>query len=141
MLFMWGFISKAPYRETDLKGAQEVPLIFCNHFEELQTTLFEVELIINNTPLIYVYTNTIETCLTTNYLLFGRQLESSNATSTEDANLTVLSVFTDKINRISNYFWNIWKHKYVVNLCETQGTTKLKIKRGKGNQTLLENFH
>ena len=83
----------------------------------------------------------METRLTTNYLLFSRQLESSNATSTEDANLTVLSAFTDKINRISNYFWNIWKRKYVVNLCETQGTTKLEIKRGKGNQTLLENFH
>ena len=27
---------------------------FCNHFEELQTVLFEVELIINNAPLTYV---------------------------------------------------------------------------------------
>ena len=36
--------------------------------------LFEVELIINNAPLIYFYANTIETCLTSNYLLFGRQL-------------------------------------------------------------------
>ena len=34
-------------------------LISCNHFEELQTMLFEVELIINNVPLIYVYPNTI----------------------------------------------------------------------------------
>ena len=41
-------------------------LVFCNHFEELRTKLFEVELIINNAPLIYVYPNTIETCLTTN---------------------------------------------------------------------------
>ena len=30
-------------------------LVFCNHFEELQTKLLEVELIINNAPLIYVY--------------------------------------------------------------------------------------
>ena len=45
-----------------------------NHFEELQTVLFEVELIINNAPLTYVYPNTIETCLTPNHLLFGRQL-------------------------------------------------------------------
>ena len=37
---------------------------FCNHFEELQTVLFEVELITNNAPLTYVYLNTIETCLT-----------------------------------------------------------------------------
>ena len=37
---------------------------FCGPFEELQTVLFEVELIINNAPLTYVYSNTIETCLT-----------------------------------------------------------------------------
>ena len=58
--------------------------IFCNHFEELQTVLFEVELIINNAPLIYVHPNTIETCYAPNmellqfhapnYFLFDRQL-------------------------------------------------------------------
>ena len=47
-------------------------LFFCNHFKELQTVLFEVELIINNAPLTYVYPNTIETCLIPNHLLFGR---------------------------------------------------------------------
>ena len=34
------------YTETDLKGARGD--IFCNHFEELETMLLEVELIINN---------------------------------------------------------------------------------------------
>ena len=36
---------------------------FCNHFEELQTELLEVELIVNNAPLTYVCPNTIETCV------------------------------------------------------------------------------
>ena len=77
---------------------------FCSHFEELQTVLFEVELIINNAPLTYVYPNTIEACLTPNHLLFGRQLlYSSNTTSTVVRNLTVLSSTTDKTNRI--IFW------------------------------------
>ena len=49
-------------------------LVFYNHFEELQTMLFEVELIVNNAPLTYVYPNTFESCLTPNYLVFGRQL-------------------------------------------------------------------
>ena len=35
--------------------------VFCNHSEELQTVLFEVELIINNAPLTYAYPNTIKT--------------------------------------------------------------------------------
>ena len=43
----------------------------CNHIEELQTVLFEVELIINNAPLRYVYPNSFETCLTPNHFLFG----------------------------------------------------------------------
>ena len=47
---------------------------FCNYFEELQTVLFEVELIINYEPLTCVYPNTIETYLPPNHLLFGRQL-------------------------------------------------------------------
>ena len=102
--------------------------------------LFEFELIINNAPLIYVYPNTIETCLTPNYLLFGRQLvSSSNTTSTEDANPTVLSSTTDKINRISNPFWDRWRHEYVIHLRETQRISKLNIKKGKGTQN-LENF-
>ena len=77
---------------------------FCNHFEELQTVLFEVELMINNAPFTYVYPNTIETCLTPNHLLLGRQLlYSSNTASTVVRNLTVFSSTIDKINRISNH--------------------------------------
>ena len=83
--------------------------------------LFEVELIINNVPLIYIYPNTIETRLTPNYLLFGRQLLlSSSTTSTVAANLTVLSSTTDRIIRNSNHFWDRWRHEYAVNLSETQ---------------------
>ena len=56
-------------------------LVFCKLFEELQTVLFELELIINNAPLTYLYPNIIETCLTSNHLLFGRQyLYSPNTT-------------------------------------------------------------
>ena len=75
-------------------------------------------------------------------MLFSRQLSlSSNTTSAVAANLTVISSTSDKINHISNHFWDRWRHKYVVNLHETQRTSKLNIKRGKGTQTLLENCH
>ena len=99
--------------------------------------LFKVALIINNAPLIYLYPNTIKTCLTPNYLLLdGQLLLSSNTTSTVAINLTVLSCTTDKINRISNYFWDS-----VVNLRETHRISKLNIKRWKGTQTVLDNCH
>ena len=102
-----------------------VTCFFCNHFEELETVLFEVELIINNKPLTYVYPNTIET---PNHLLFGIQLlYSSNTTSTVVRNLAVPSTTTDKINRISNHVLDRWRHVYVVKLRETQRTSKLNI--------------
>ena len=141
--------------EGDTRGARPHfscgYLFFCDHFEELQTVLIKVKLIINNAPLTYVYPNTIKTYLTPNHLLFGRQLLCySNTTSTVVRNLTVLSSTTDKINRISNHFWHRWRHEYVVNLRETQQASKLNINSQKlccaslwwkGAQTLLENCH
>ena len=38
---------------------QPLVVVFFNHFEELQTVLFEVELIINNASLTHVYPNYI----------------------------------------------------------------------------------
>ena len=113
---------------ADLEGARGArpPLFLCNHFEELQNMLIEVKLIINNAPLTYVYPNIIKTCLTINNLLFGRQLLFYfNTTSTVVRNITLLSGPTDKINCINNHFCNRWRHEYVVNLRETQETSKL----------------
>ena len=92
---------------------QSLAFFFCNHFKALQTVLFEVELIINNAPLTYVYPNTIETCLTPNHLLFGRQLlYSPNTTSTVVRNLTIISSPIDKINCISNHYLDKQRHQY-----------------------------
>ena len=90
--------------------------------------LIKVKLIINDALLKYVYPNTIIKYLTPNLLLFSRQLLCySNTTSTVVRNLTVLSSTTDKINHISNNFWHMWGHEYVVNLCKTQQASKLNI--------------
>ena len=97
--------------------------LFCNHFEELQTVLFEVQLIINNTPLTYFYPNTIETWLTPYHLLFGGQLlYSSNIKSTVVRNVTILSSTTDKINPISYHILDRWRHEF------TSDTTNIEIK-------------
>ena len=53
-----------------------------------------------NARLTYLYANTTETYLTPNHLLWGRQLSySSKKTS------------IDRINRVSNNFWDRWKHE------------------------------
>ena len=64
-----------------------IHLIFCDHFEELQTVFIEVKLIINNTPLTYVYPNTIKTYLTPNHLLFGIQLICCSNTASTPTNI------------------------------------------------------
>ena len=98
----------------------------------------EAKLIINNAPLTYVYPNTIKTYLTSTHLLFRRQLLCYfNTTSAVTRNLTVLSSTADKINRISNHFWYRWRHEYVVNLPETQGTSKLNINSQKNHVLLV----
>ena len=71
-----------------------ITCLFCNHFKEQQTVLFEVELIKSNVPFTYFYPNTIKICLTPRQLLY-----SSN------------TIFTDKMNRISNNFWSWWRHE------------------------------
>ena len=120
----------------NLEGAQgaraplflQSSIVFCNHFEELQTVLTEVKLVINNAPLTYVYPNTIKTCLTPNHLLFGRQLlYYSNTTSHVVRNLTVLSSTTDKTTASANHIWDRWRHEYVANLGAKQRTSKLNI--------------
>ena len=86
------------YAKADFRGSRAFPIfeITLKNYK----LLFEAELIINNAPLTYVYPNTIETCLTFNHLLFDRQLlYSTNKTS------------NDKINRISNQFWDRWRHE------------------------------
>ena len=41
----------------------------------MQTVLFQVEMILNNRPLTYVYPDEIERAQTPNHLLFGRTLQ------------------------------------------------------------------
>ena len=116
------------YRGGFRGGHSPLPL-FCDHFQELQTVVIEVKLIINNASLTCVYPNTIKTYLTLNHLLFARELLCySNTTSTVIRNLTVLSSTTDKINRFSNHFWHRWRHEYVQNLRDTPRESKLNIK-------------
>ena len=52
---------------------------------------------------------------------------------TKVRNLIVLSSTSDKINDISNHFWERWRHEYVVNLRETQRGSKLNLNVSKIN--------
>ena len=67
-------------------------------------------------------------CLIPINLLFGRKLiYFSNTISTVVKKLTVHSSTTNKVSRISNHFWDRRRYEYVINLRETQPTSKLNI--------------
>ena len=89
-------------------------------YNQIQTVLFEVEMILNNRPLTYVYPDEIKNALTPNHLLFGRTL-----TSTSDRNTPIqfstqnITAQSKKINRIINHFQDRWHKKYILNLKET----------------------
>ena len=74
-------------------------------YDEMQTVLFEVEMILNNRPFTYVYPDEIENAITPNHLLFGRTL-----TSTPDRNTPIqfraqnITAQRKKVNHIINHF-------------------------------------
>ena len=82
--------------------------------------MFEVEMMLNNCPLTYVYPNEIENALTPNHLLFGRTLFSTSDLNTPiqftPQNITAQS---KKVNRIINHFWDRWHNEFIVNLRKT----------------------
>ena len=75
-IFLSRFVDKMFAQVRNSRGrfkrgrGERVPPIFCNHLF-LPITLKKYKLINNNAPLIYVYPNTIETCLTPNYLFLA----------------------------------------------------------------------
>jgi len=89
------------------------------NYEELQTILFEVELILNNRPITYYYSDDSEECLTRNHMLFGRKL---NLFEPEPRDITTNIINSRKINNIVNHFWERWRKEYLGNLREQQKT-------------------
>ena len=88
------------------------------NYEQLYTVLLEIESILNNRPLTYIYPNDLEECVTPNHLLYGRKLNftSTNSSTAYDSHETANhQVVADIINQ----FWKRWLKEYVVNLRET----------------------
>ena len=93
-------------------------------YEELQTVLLEIENIINNRPLTYLYPCDIEQCLTPNHLLFGRRLHNqsmkdrlkSNTPSITTVKTNNYNQYHKKLINIINQFWDRWRTEYLAEL-------------------------
>ena len=64
-------------------------------FDELKVIIFEIESILNNRPLCYVYDDIDDIALTPNSLLFGRTLEQTNLVSNGEQTPTNYDITTD----------------------------------------------
>ena len=90
------------------------------NYEEMVTVLCEIEQIINNRPISYLYPTEFETCLTPNHLLFGHRLEQTSSKSSPlSVELYNISQHSANTQRIIDHFWNRWRREYVVNLRES----------------------
>ena len=63
----------------------------------MQNVLFEIEMIINNRPLIFIHPTNLQACLTSNHLLFGRMLNYISDHNTSNKNKTIQKTKTNKI--------------------------------------------
>ena len=77
------------------------------NYEQMQPVLQEIETIVNNQLLTYVYPTELETCITSNHLLFGRTLSFSNLEPAP------LKLYSSKLSNIINYLWDRWRKEYI----------------------------
>ena len=90
-------------------------------YEEVQTVLFEIEAIMNNRPITYLYPNDLDQCLTPNHLIFGRRLErKSEVRNTEITRKYDYELYHKKLSTILDHFWNRWRIEYLADLREQQ---------------------
>ena len=83
-------------------------------YNELLTVLMEIESLINNRPLTYVY-DEMEEPLTPNHLIFGRRLNSIAEKSEEPIEVTKRATY---INELLEHFWQRWSKEYLLELRE-----------------------
>ena len=96
--------------------------------DELQTTVIEVESIINSRPLSYVSSNDLEEPLTPSHLLIGRRVLSlpDNLSHERELNDGDFEVSPTQLNRqmkhlnnTLNQFWRRWREEFLVGLRES----------------------
>ena len=93
-------------------------------YDELLTTVTEVEMILNSRPLSYVSTENIEEPLTPLHLLVGHRLLSlpdpSHACGedTIDVSQETLSKRERYLGKIMEHFWKRWRTEYLLQLRE-----------------------
>jgi len=107
-------------------------------YEELLTTVIEVEAILNSRPLSYVTVDDIDEPLTPSHLLHGRRLLNlpdanmkANLNFDTDVSTSDLSKRMKHLSCLMNHFWLRWRNEYLLELRESHRHSAKK--RGKAD--------
>ncbi|XP_065672121.1 uncharacterized protein LOC136089948 [Hydra vulgaris] len=107
--------------------------------EELMTVIQEVECVINNRPLTFVYEEVDDEVLTPNHLMFGRKLNLEAIAEDLRINEQVEIVEQHKqINMVLNHFRTRWKEEYLKDLREHHKVSKGSVKVKRGDVVLID---
>ena len=96
------------------------------NYDELSTTLVEVEAVLNSRPLTYVY-DEFEEPLTLSHLVIGRRIlsiPSKNYSIDVPHTQQALSRRAKFLQSILNHFWNRWRAEYLTQLREQHRCSK-----------------
>jgi hypothetical protein len=88
-------------------------------YEELETVLVEVESIINDRPITYIDTDSIEEPITPNHLIFGRRLLAMNQSSKESEPAKSILDLKGRVlyrQKLVRDFQRRWKSEYLLAL-------------------------
>ena len=92
-------------------------------YEELSTVLAEVEMVINNRPLVYVGEEDVTQPLTPSHLFCGRRTMSDDTCVIRDVKEEIstkeIASRVKLINLSVEHFWKRWAREYLVSLRET----------------------
>jgi hypothetical protein len=90
-------------------------------FQELLTTLVEVEGTLNSRPLTYIYDEVENDGLTLNHLIFGRRLSlipDEISYKIEENDATKVKRGFRHLAKLRVHFWERWRKEYLTNLRE-----------------------
>ena len=103
-------------------------------YEQLHTLLAEIQTIINNRPLTFLYDEHAEEVLTPNYLLFIRKINLENILKSISFNNEDLNKRSQHLHNLLEHFRNSWRTEYLTELRENQNCKmkdhECKIKKG-----------
>ena len=86
-------------------------------FEEMLTVVKQVESIINNRPLTYLYTEeNVEPPLTPNKLIYGRSIDDTILNNDVECDVGNLDERFQHLQKLLNHFWKRLSNEYLVPL-------------------------